>query len=121
MPCQFPASTADTALYRALRHSENLFFGLRVDGHFDYVHTRAMCRAAEGVPLVKAAAVQPEFEFRDVVGTLVGFWTPQYAKTLNVPGVLLYGRAADRAGAVRDGALPLSRLGSRLARDAVRR
>jgi len=79
-----------------LRHSDNIFFALRVDGHFDYVHARAMCRTKEGVPLVEAAAVQPEFEFRDVEGTLVGFWTPEYAKALNVPGYHLHFVSADR-------------------------
>ena len=85
-----------TARFDGLRHSDNVFFALRVDGHFDYVHTRAMCRTEEGVPLVQAAAVQPEFEFHDVSGTLVGFWTPEYAKTLNVPGYHLHFLSADR-------------------------
>lgn len=55
-----------------------------------------MCKTQEGVPLVQAAAVQPEFEFRDVSGSLVGFWTPEYAKTLNVPGYHLHFLSADR-------------------------
>jgi len=46
--------------------------------------------------LVKAAAVQPEFEFHDISGTLVGFWTPEYAKTLNVPGYHLHFISDDR-------------------------
>ena len=54
-----------------------------------------MCRTDEGVPLVQAAAVQPEFEFHDVLGTLVGFWTPEYAKTFNVPGYHLHFLSAD--------------------------
>ena len=33
-----------------------------------------MCKTEEGVPLAKAA-VQPQFEFRNISGTLVGFWT----------------------------------------------
>jgi acetolactate decarboxylase len=82
--------------FDALRQTDNVFFALRVDGHFDYVHTRAMCRTKEGVPLVQAAAVQPEFEFRDVAGTLVGFWTPEYAKTLNVPGYHWHFLSTDR-------------------------
>jgi acetolactate decarboxylase len=49
-----------------------------------------MCKTEEGVPLLKAAAVQPEFEFHNIPGTLVGFWTPQYAKNLNVPGYHLH-------------------------------
>lgn len=85
-----------TAKLDTLRSSDNVFFALRVDGHFDYVHTRAMCKTEEGVPLVQAAAVQPEFEFRDVSGTLVGFWTPEYAKTLNVPGYHLHFLSSDR-------------------------
>jgi acetolactate decarboxylase len=40
--------------------------------------------------------VQPEFELHDVLGTLVGFWTPEYAKTLNVPGYYLHFVSADR-------------------------
>jgi acetolactate decarboxylase len=85
-----------TARFDALRASDNVFFALRVDGKFEYIHTRAMRRTAEGVPLVQAAAVQPEFEFHDISGTLVGFWTPEYAKTLNVPGYHLHFISADR-------------------------
>lgn len=85
-----------TSRFDALRLSDNFIFALRVDGHFDYVQTRAMHRTAEGVPLVQAAAVQPEFEFHDVSGTLVGFWTPEYAKTLNVPGYHLHFVSQDR-------------------------
>jgi acetolactate decarboxylase len=85
-----------TSGFDGLRQSDNIFFALRVDGHFDYVHTRAMCRTRAGVPLVQAAAVQPEFEFRDVTGTLVGFWTPEYARTLNVPGYHLHFISDDR-------------------------
>ena len=78
-----------------LRDSDNFFFALRVEGHFGYIRTRAMCRTEDGVPLVQAAAVQPEFEFHDISGTLVGFWTPEYAKTLNVPGYHLHFLSAD--------------------------
>jgi acetolactate decarboxylase len=81
--------------FDGLRQSDNMFFALRVDGHFDYVHARAMCRTEEGVPLVRAAAVQPEFEFRNLSGTLVGFWTPEYAKMFNVPGYHLHFLSAD--------------------------
>jgi acetolactate decarboxylase len=82
--------------FDGLRNSDNLFFALRVDGHFDYVHARAMCRTDDGVPLVQAAAVQPEFEFRDISGTLVGFWTPEYARTFNVPGYHFHFLSSDR-------------------------
>ena len=39
---------------------------------------------------MRAAAVQPEFEFRQISGTLVGFWTPEYARTLSIPGYHLH-------------------------------
>jgi acetolactate decarboxylase len=83
-------------VFDRLRASENMFYALRVDGFFDAMHTRAMCKTEEGVPLVQAAAVQPEFHLRDVSGTLVGFWTPEYAKTLNVPGYHLHFLSDDR-------------------------
>jgi acetolactate decarboxylase len=87
---QCPDMSHLTSCFDTLRNSENLFYAIRVDGTFEYVRTRAMCRTQEGVPLIQAAAVQPEFEFHDVSGTLVGFWTPEYARTLNVPGYHLH-------------------------------
>jgi acetolactate decarboxylase len=85
-----------TSRFDALRSSDNFFYALRVDGTFDYIHARAMRRTKEGVPLLQAAAVQPEFEFQNISGTLVGFWTPEYAKSLNVPGYHLHFISADR-------------------------
>ena len=85
-----------TSQFDGLRQSDNFFFALRVDGTFDYIHARAMRRTKEGTPLVQAAAVQPEFEFHNISGTLVGFWTPEYAKSLNVPGYHLHFVSADR-------------------------
>jgi acetolactate decarboxylase len=85
-----------TSQFDALRQSDNFFFALRVDGTFDYIHARAMRRTKQGVPLVQAAAVQPEFEFNNISGTFVGFWTPEYAKSLNVPGYHLHFISGDR-------------------------
>ncbi len=85
------------AHFEDLRTSDNLFYALRVDGRFENIRTRAMCKTAEGIPLVQAAAHQPEFEFHDIAGTLVGFWSPDYAKTLNVPGYHLHFISDDRA------------------------
>jgi acetolactate decarboxylase len=59
-----------TSQFDALRQSDNFFYALRVDGTFDYIHARAMRRTKEGIPLVQAAAVQPEFEFHNISGTL---------------------------------------------------
>jgi hypothetical protein len=54
------------------------------------MHTRAVCKSEKGFRLVNAAAVQPEFKFSDILGTLVGFWTPAYARTLSIPGYHLH-------------------------------
>jgi acetolactate decarboxylase len=94
------AAVADLAALESaldeLRRSDNIFYAFRVDGHFRRVHTRAMAKTAEGVPLVEAAAHQPEFELHDVSGTLVGFWSPSYARTLTVPGYHLHFLTDDR-------------------------
>jgi acetolactate decarboxylase len=80
-----------------LRDSSNVFYAIRVDGSFSFMHTRAMCKSAEGTPLVVAAAHQPEFKMHDVAGTLVGFWSPEYVKTLEVPGYHLHFLDHDRS------------------------
>jgi acetolactate decarboxylase len=79
-----------TEAFDQLRPTNNLFFSLRVDGYFDYVRTRATCRMVPGTKLIDTAAVQPEFEYRNVYGTLVGFWLPEYSKTLSIPGYHLH-------------------------------
>jgi acetolactate decarboxylase len=79
-----------------LRTSDNILYAVRIDGDFKQVRTRAVPRTAEGVPLVEAAANQPEFAFRDLRGTLVGFWSPRYVRTLTVPGYHLHFLSEDR-------------------------
>jgi acetolactate decarboxylase len=78
-----------------LRDSENMFYSIRIDGHFETMHTRAVCKAERGFRLVNAAAVQPEFRFSDLSGTLVGFWTPAYARMLSIPGYHMHFLSAD--------------------------
>lgn len=68
------------------RPSGNLFAGIRGDGEFERVSLRAACRAGPGEGLLEATGHQSEFEATDVRGTLVGFWAPQYAQSLAVPG-----------------------------------
>lgn len=78
------------------RTSNNLFFAVRIDGRFSHVHTRAVCKKA-GAKLVDAAATQAEFDFRGIAGTIVGFWTPQYARTVNIAGWHLHFLSEDRS------------------------
>jgi acetolactate decarboxylase len=78
------------------RDSDNLFYAFRIDGHFEHIHTRAMQATLKGLPLAKAAAIQPEFDFRDIRGTLVGIWAPQFASALNVVGYHFHFLSEDR-------------------------
>lgn len=80
----------------AMRDSANVFFAFRVDGAFDFVKTRIACQTAPDTKLVEATAHQAEFEYKDVEGTLVGFWTPHYARTVNVAGYHLHFLSKDR-------------------------
>jgi acetolactate decarboxylase len=86
-----------TKLCDRYRDSDNLFYAIRIDGHFDHVHTRAMKATFDGLPLAKAAAIQPEFDFTDVVGTLVGIWAPQFSSALNIAGYHFHFLSEDRA------------------------
>jgi acetolactate decarboxylase len=78
------------------RDSDNLFYAFRIDGHFAHIHTRAMKAALDGLPLAKAAAIQPEFEFAEVDGTLVGIWAPQFSSALNIAGYHFHFLSEDR-------------------------
>ena len=86
------------ALLDTLRRSDNLFSAVRIDGRFARVNTRAVCRASPGTSLVKAASHQAEFTFADVEGTIVGFWTPSFARTISIAGWHLHFLTSDRAG-----------------------
>ena len=78
------------------RESANIFYAVRVDGHFDHVHTRAMKATLDGLPLAKAAAIQPEFDFHDIDGTLVGIWAPEFSSSLNIAGYHFHFLSDDR-------------------------
>jgi acetolactate decarboxylase len=82
----------------ALRTTGNEFFAVRLDGSFDHVKTRAVCKSDESASLVDAASRQAKFEFRGVEGVIVGFWTPEYAKSVNVAGWHLHFLTDDRRG-----------------------
>jgi acetolactate decarboxylase len=77
--------------------SQNIFHALRIEGRFDYVKTRAVARQDKSVGLEQAAREQPVFEFHDVEGTIVGFFTPDYLRGINVPGYHLHFITADRS------------------------
>lgn len=83
-----------TAICDRYRDSDNLFYAFRVDAHFSSVRTRAVKATTER--LAKAAEVQPEFNFTDVIGTLVGIWAPPFSSAFNIAGYHLHFLSSDR-------------------------
>ena len=85
-----------TAKLDSMRPSENLFMGVRVDGEFGRLSMRAACRARPGENLVEATAHQSEFDVENVVGTMIGFWSPPYSRSIGVPGYHFHFISDDR-------------------------
>ncbi|MGA0161858.1 MAG: acetolactate decarboxylase, partial [Vulcanococcus sp.] len=79
-----------TAQLDGLRRSDNLFCAIRITGTFERIHYRVACKSAHGTDLVSATSHQAEFSQSGLRGSLVGFWTPSYARTINVPGYHLH-------------------------------
>ncbi len=85
------SSWADlTARLDGLRANANLFVAIRLRGVFEQIRYRVACKTEAGVDLVRATSGQACFELEQISGTLVGFWTPTYARTINVPGYHLH-------------------------------
>jgi acetolactate decarboxylase len=83
-----------------LRTGGNLFYAVRVEGVFDHVKYRSVPPQVKPYPkLTEVAARQPVFERQSIRGTLVGFWCPEYARTLNLPGYHLHFISEDRKSA----------------------
>src|SRR5262245_7075313 len=87
-----------TAQLDRARRTENLFCAVRIEGRFARLRARAACKAASGEPLVAATSRQAEFEFTNAAGTLVGLWTPAYARSINIAGWHLHFVTDDRTG-----------------------
>ena len=66
--------------------SPNMVYAIRIDGEFSRVRTRSVPKTANYTPRVEATALQKESLFEDVEGTLVGFYTPEFMPSVNVPG-----------------------------------
>ena len=79
------------------RESDNLFYAFRIDGVFEKVHARAVSAVGAGTRLVEAARTQGEFEFNNVEGTLVCFWSPSYSRAFNVPAYHFHFLSRDRS------------------------
>jgi acetolactate decarboxylase len=78
------------------RSSNNIFYAIRLDGHFDRIRTRAVSPPGDHARLIDAAKAQAEFRFTDIGGTLVGLWSPSYSDAFSIPGYHLHFLSDDR-------------------------
>lgn len=78
------------------RASDNTFFALRLSGSFARIKARSVSRTEPGVSVIEAAKTQSEFVFTDVVGTLVGIWSPSYSRQFSVEGYHFHFISDDR-------------------------
>jgi acetolactate decarboxylase len=78
--------------------SQNLFYAVRVDGTFTRIEVRSVpAQQVPYPPLVVAVENQTIFEYEQIDGTLVGFWSPAYVSGINVPGWHLHFISDDRS------------------------
>jgi acetolactate decarboxylase len=74
-----------------LAPSGNLFYALRIDGHFRSLLTRTVSKKSKPYPrLVDAAASEQFVTLTDTVGAIVGFHSPDYAQGISVAGYHLH-------------------------------
>jgi len=78
------------------RNSGNIFYAIRLDGHFNRVRTRAVNPPQPGTRLVDAAKAQSEFIFSDIDGTLIGLWSPGFSSAFSISGYHFHFLSKDR-------------------------
>ena len=78
------------------RNSGNVFYALRLDGHFSRVRTRAVNPPQRGTRLVDAAKAQSEFNFTEIDGTLIGLWSPGFSSAFSISGYHFHFLSKDR-------------------------
>ena len=78
------------------RRSGNIFYAVRLDGHFTRIRTRAVNPPQPGTRLVDAAKAQSEFAFTDVDGTLVGLFSPGFSSAFSIAGYHFHFISSDR-------------------------
>jgi acetolactate decarboxylase len=78
------------------RNSGNIFYAVRLDGHFTRVRTRAVNPPQPGTRLVDAAKAQSEFSFSDIDGTLIGLWSPGFSSAFSISGYHFHFLSRDR-------------------------
>ncbi|HKM94970.1 MAG TPA: acetolactate decarboxylase [Prolixibacteraceae bacterium] len=77
--------------FDSLFPTPNIFYLVKISGDFSYVRTRSVpAQERPYLPLVEVTVNQPEFEFWNVKGDIIGFYCPSYAQGINVVGLHLH-------------------------------
>ena len=79
-----------------LRPGDNMFLAFRIRGVFQRLELRSASAVESGVKFEQATQSQAVFPLQDISGTMVGFWSPSYASSLNVPGYHFHFVSDDR-------------------------
>ena len=83
VPLDWPAFEAQL---KRMLPSDNMFCALHMEGRFRSVKTRSVPWTENYRPLSDATEHQKVRDFENVEGHLVGFYTPSFVPSVNVPG-----------------------------------
>lgn len=77
-----------TAVLDNFLPNKGIFYAIKIQATFKYIKVRSGFKQPQPYPSLTEVLRQslPTFELTHVQGTLVGFWCPKYAESLNVPG-----------------------------------
>lgn len=75
--------------------SQNLMYSIMIEGHFSYLRARSVPKQDNYLPLAEIAKVQTIFEYREIEGTIVGFYTPSFLDGVHLPGLHLHFISSD--------------------------
>jgi alpha-acetolactate decarboxylase len=100
-----------TALEKLITHKD-MFYAIRVDGTFKTLQVRAVAKQKKPYPeLTAAIKTQVVFDYQNIKGTIVCFWSPDYLGGINDPGYHLHFISDDhtKGGHLLEGALTSAR------------
>jgi acetolactate decarboxylase len=96
-----------------LIENKDAFYAIRIDGAFADVKARSLPKQTKPYQsLTDILSHQPQFEFRQIQGTIIGFWCPDYVGQLNAAGYHLHFISEDRTqgGHINDVSISNARL-----------
>lgn len=74
-----------------LNINPNYFYAIKIHGTFQSMHTRVALKQAKPYPtLLEITKKQAIFNYQNTTGTIVGFFSPQYAQGIGVGGFHLH-------------------------------